>query len=65
MLVCGSLSKNQKNIYINVTADYGLTVCLDIRDLKQTNDKGDLWIKKLEEENESYAEKLKTLEEKQ
>ena len=61
MIVRGELSKSEKGVFINVFEDYGIMICVDVRELKAKA--GEEWIRELEEENKVYEEKLKKYEE--
>ena len=65
VLIRGTLSRQENQIYINVTEDYGIMICIDTRDLKK-EEKGSLaWVAALEEENEIYESKLRAYEERE
>ena len=59
----GSLSKSEKGLLINVTEDYGIMICYDVRDLKNAKEGSEQWIKSLETENAKYEDQLKHYEE--
>ena len=61
VIVRGELSKSEKGVFINVFEDYGVMICVDVRELKAKA--GEEWIRELEEENKVYEEKLKKYEE--
>lgn len=61
VIVKGELSKSEKGVFINVFEDYGVMICVDIRELKAKA--GDEWVRELEEENKVYEEKLKKYQE--
>jgi hypothetical protein len=61
VVVRGELSKSEKGVFINVFEDYGVMICVDIRELKAKA--GEEWVRELEEENKVYEEKLKKYQE--
>ena len=63
VMIRGTISKSEKGLLINVTEDYGMMLCYDVRDLKNAKEGSEHWIKSLETENAKYEGQLKRYEE--
>lgn len=64
VMIRGALARNDKQLYLNVTEDYGVMVCIDTRDLKAQESSSEEWVKELEAETEKLEAELKEKEEK-
>lgn len=64
VFIRGELSKQEKQIYINVTEDYGVMICIDTRDLKSAESGSEAWIQALEKEDKRLEEEANKREEK-
>ncbi len=60
VIVRGSLSKSEKNLFVNVNEDYGVILCYDVKDFTNSKDLAEEWIRTLESQNTSYEQKLKS-----